>query len=158
MMTPMGQLRPVTVWLVHLGRGEVDNDVKGSIEIEGDRLIFTPADGSGTQTFAFSEMRRAKRLRASPVMTVEYLREGSRREAAFYFSQPPPLKPADPNAPPLPGEPLPAPRGAFDAFRRSSKRRHMRNNIRYLQTSGINKKELIQAWADEVASRIGAPG
>jgi hypothetical protein len=158
MMGRMGQLRPVTVWLVHLGRGEVDKDIKGSIDIEGDRLVFTPADGSEAQAFAFTEMRRAKRLRASPVMVIEYVREGSRRETAFYFSQPPPLKPADPTAPPLPGDLAPARRGPFDAFRRSSKRRHMRNNISYLQRSGISKKELIQAWADEVASRIGASG
>jgi hypothetical protein len=152
----MTDLQPVTVWLVRLQRGEVDKDVKGSLRIEGDQLIFTSADDAGTYAFPFVELSRAKRLRASPVMLVEHRRDGDRREIAFYFTQPPPLKPPDPNAPPAPGDPPPARRGAFDAFRRSSKRRHMRHNVHYLQTTGINKKELIQAWADEVTSRIAA--
>ncbi len=88
----MTELQPVTVWLVRLQRGEVDKDVKGSLRIEGDQLIFTPADDAGTYAFPFVELSRAKRLRASPVMLVEHRRDGDRREIAFYFTQPPPLE------------------------------------------------------------------
>ena len=42
-------------------------------------------------------------------------------------------------------------------MRRSSKRRHQKTNIQYLQTVGIKQKDLIKAWADEIMERRTAP-
>jgi hypothetical protein len=151
-------LDPVTVWMVNLDRGEADNDVKGRLRVEDGALVFTNAADRTPVPLAFDAIRRARRLRASPVLMVEW-HDGSRlRRTAFYFVQPPPLHAPEPGSAPTPDYPYPQSRGPWAAFRRTSKRRHMKNNVRYLQTAGINRKELIQAWADEVSARSAGGG
>jgi hypothetical protein len=48
------------------------------------------------------------------------------------------------------------PAGAFGAFRRSSKRRHMRTNLGYLTTANSNYRATIKQWVEEIGARIGA--
>jgi hypothetical protein len=80
--------------------------------------------------------------------------DGGTVETAFYFTQPPPLRPPEPGEPPSPaaigGR---RPRGPFSAIRRTSKRRHMRENVRYLTTQSGSKKPQIDAWVSEIADR-----
>jgi hypothetical protein len=47
------------------------------------------------------------------------------------------------------------PLGPFAAFRRTSKRRHQRENVKYLATKAGGLKPTIQAWADEISVRAG---
>jgi hypothetical protein len=143
--------------MVHLRRGDAASEVKGRIDLSAEGVVFTGKDGDAV-SIAFEEVRRAKRLRGSPVLLLEWTRDGDAHRTAFYFSQPPPLEPPEPGTTTIPGDPFTTrPAGAFGAIRRTSKRRHQKTNIQYLQTVGIRQKELIQAWADEIMQRRVAP-
>jgi len=149
---------PTTVWMVHLRRGEEPTEVKGAIDLAGDALVFTGDPDGEPVSFPFAGVRRAKRLRGSPVLLLEWESDGDPRKTAFYFSQPPPLDLPEQGQTTLPGDPFTTrPTGAFGAIRRSSKRRHQKTNIQYLQTVGIKQKDLIQAWVDEIMGRRTAP-
>ena len=43
--------------------------------------------------------------------------------------------------------------GPFAAMRRTSRRRHQRDNVKYLTTKAGSLKPTIQAWADEISAR-----
>jgi len=147
-----------TVWMVHLRRGEDSEEVKGEIDLAADALIFTARKSGETVSIPLAGVRKAKRLRGSPVLMLEWHDDGDPRRTAFYFSEPPPLAPPEPGRTTLPGDPFSSrPVGAFGAIRRSSKRRHQKTNIQYLQTVGIKQKDLIQAWVDEIMGRRMAP-
>jgi hypothetical protein len=148
---------PVTVWMVELGVGAAE--VRGSLSLEDDGVVFT-RDGSGARSrFAFEDVRGAKRVRGSPILLLAHRGDEGARKIAFYFSQPPPLEPPEPGAPPPPGMGLTSrPSGAFGAVRRTSKRRHMRSNMGYLTSSNAGKKGLIESWAAEIGVRVGERG
>ena len=149
---------PTTVWMVHLRRGEAVVEIKGAIDLTRDAVVFTDAEDGTSVSFAFSSVHRAKRLRGSPVLLLEWQREDEPRRTAFYFSQPPPLTPPEPGQTTMPGDPFTTrPAGAFGAIRRSSKRRHQKTNIQYLQTVGIKQKDEIAAWVDAIMERRIAP-
>jgi hypothetical protein len=155
-MTAMPE--PTTVWMVHLRRGEAVTEIKGEIDLTGEAVVFTGSKDGEPVSFPFDDVRRAKRLRGSPVMLLEWQRDDEPRRTAFYFSQPPPLAPPEPGRTTLPGDPFTTrPMGAFGAIRRSSKRRHQKTNIQYLQTVGIKQKDEIKAWVDAIMERRGAP-
>jgi hypothetical protein len=40
-------------------------------------------------------------------------------------------------------------------MRKTSKRRHMKDNVRYLTARSGNKKAEIQEWVDEITTRLG---
>jgi hypothetical protein len=147
---------PITVWMVQLVRGEADKDVKGTLDIDDEALLFTDARGDGSEfRLSFTSIRQAKRVRSSPVLLIEWETEGVRRRTAFYFTQPPPLHTAAGRS--TMDEPLP--RGpSVVPFRRSGKRKAQRTNVRYLQAHGISKKGLINSWAEEVSARIRTDG
>ena len=153
-MFAMNEPEPVTVWMVHLAKGEVDRDVKGTIELAEDGLVFAVARPPTEVRFPYPGIQRVRRLRGSPVLLVDWDREGDRRRTAFYFTQPPPLFPAggDSTMRGAPAEPL----TSVTAFRRSGKRRAQRGNTRYLQTKGLGLKDLIQMWVDAVDERVAA--
>lgn len=147
----MEEMDPITVWMVHLGRDQADRDIKGSLALQEGGLTFSDPASGAELTFTFETIQRAKRLRASPVLLLEWNDEGLDRRTAFYFTQPPPLQPPDPGTVAVAGDPFTTrqrsgPLGSM----RSGKRRHVKNNVHYLQTTGIKKKELINAWAEAV--------
>lgn len=146
-------LEPATVWMVKLRRGDL-TDIKGTLQLEGDALTFTEGESGIDHRFAYADVRRARRVRGSPILILAHGTERGTVETAFYFSQPPPLRPPAPGSSAAPtsttgGRPL----GAFGAVRRTSRRRHMRENVRYLTVQSGGKKPLIQAWADEITAR-----
>jgi hypothetical protein len=149
---------PITVWMVHLEKGQVDKDVKGTLDLDEAGLLFTEHRGSGIPArLEFESIRRAKRVRGSPVLLIEWELDGVVHRTAFYFTQPPPLVPSTRGsfgASP-PEEAVPRSTAPFSMMRRSGKRRAQRTNAQYLQTSGISKKALISGWAVEVSARIG---
>jgi len=144
----------VTVWMVHLDRTGVHNDVKGTLALDGEALAFTPSSGSRPTGFAFASISMAKRLRGSPVLLIEWQHETAPRRTAFYFTEPPPLPGRAGRDEPPSWDTMPERPNPLKAFR-NGKRRNMRVNTRYLQDVAISKKELIKLWADEVAGRIG---
>jgi hypothetical protein len=147
---------PITVWMVQLVRGEADKDVRGTLDLDDEALLFTDPRGEGTEfRLSFTSIRQAKRVRGSPVLLIEWEADGTRRRTAFYYTQPPPLHTAAGRSTmdePLPRTPSVVP------FRRSGKRKAQRTNARYLQTHGISKKGLINSWAEEVTARIREAG
>jgi hypothetical protein len=149
---------PTTVWMVHLRRGEAVTEIEGEIDLTADGVVFTGRKDDARVSFPFAAVRRAKRLRGSPVLLLEWQSDDESRKTAFYFSQPPPLTPPEPGQTTLPGDPFTTrPTGAFGAIRRSSKRRHQKTNIQYLQTVGIKQKDEIKAWVDAIMDRRIAP-
>ena len=134
---------PITVWMVRLERGWTAHDVKGTLSLEEDALVFTGSDERRSR-FAFEHVRSAKRVRGSPVLIVTTTQTGTQLRTAFYFAQPPPMEPDDT-----------VPTVGFSLMRRpKSKRRVTRENARYLQVSNPVRKPTIQAWADAVTERI----
>ena len=143
--------------MVRLDRDHVEDDVRGTLSLEADAVVFTEAVSTIEHRFPLDHMQKPKRVRGSPILLVAYRANGELRRTAFYFSQPPPLHPPEPGSTSLPGRGLDArPVGAFGALRRSSKRRHMRGNLGYLTTANANYRSAIQAWVAEIGARMGA--
>jgi hypothetical protein len=145
-----------TAWMVHLDRERVQDDVRGTLSLEADAVVFTEAVSTIEHRFPLERMERPRRVRGSPILLVLHRKNGELRKTAFYFSQPPPLHPPEPGTTSLPDSPLGGrPAGAFGAFRRSSKRRHMRTNLGYLTTANSSYRAVIKQWVEEIGARIG---
>ena len=142
---------PATVWRVELRRGDV-RDREGVLRLESDALVFEDRASAARHRMAFDHIRAARRVKASPILIVVHDEDGERAETAFYFSQPPPLEITDQRSAGTTsmGRPL----GPFAAVRRTSKRRHQRENVKYLSTKAAGLKPTIQSWADEIAARM----
>jgi hypothetical protein len=143
-------LEPVQVWKVDLVRGRPPVDIAGTLTIGDDALVFERADGAGTVRIAFTDAAGAKRLRGSPVMVVRRM-ERAAGSVAFYFAEPPPLRPADPATVPLSQSGPPSP---FAGLRRSSQRRHNRRNAGYLTSRSKELRPAVQAWTSLVRVKI----
>jgi hypothetical protein len=109
------------VWAVRLGG--LQREVKGFMVLEDDALVFESSDGSPGDRIALTDLRRAKRIRGSPVLVVHYVTESEDARAAFYFSKPPPVDP--------PGV---------------KKRKARRQAVHYLEMSNVDIKEEVKAW------------
>jgi len=141
---------PATVWRVQLRKGDM-RDREGTLRIESDALVFRESGSASEIRVGFHEISSARRVRASPILIVVHDEGGERTEIAYYFSRPPPLEAPPPGSAGATsaGRPL----GPFAAMRRTSKRRHQRENVRYLSTKAAGLKATIQAWADEIEGR-----
>lgn len=146
-------MEPVTVWRVQLRRGDV-GDREGTLRLEDDALVFEDRASASEIVLPLADIRSARRVKGSPILIVAHDEAGERAETAYYFSQPPPL-----DAPPpgsagtsATGRPL----GPFAAMRRTSKRRHQRENVKYLATKAGGLKPTIQEWVDEISARVQA--
>jgi hypothetical protein len=145
------------VWMVRLDRGHVEHDVRGTLSLEADAVVFKEAISTIESRFPLEHMQKPKRVRGSPILLVVHRVNGELQRMAFYFSQPPPLRPPEPGSTSLPGRGIEArPMGAFGAMRRSSKRRHMRSNLGYLTTANASYRRVIQEWVVEIGARIDA--
>ena len=81
---------PRTVWEVDLVRGRLD-ERRGSLAIEADAIVFRPDAGGADRRLALADVRRVRRLFASPVLVVTH--GVAVVETAYYFVEPPPLRP-----------------------------------------------------------------
>ncbi|MGZ8631178.1 MAG: hypothetical protein ACXWZF_09465 [Actinomycetota bacterium] len=143
-------VEPVTVWRVQLRRGEV-GDREGTLSLDAEALVFEDRATGELTHLRFVEIRSARRVRGSPILVVSHDGDGERAQTAFYFSQPPPLE--APSSGSSGTTSMGRPVGPFAAVRRTSKRRHQRENVKYLATKAGGTKATIQAWADEVVAR-----
>jgi hypothetical protein len=143
-------IEPTEVWMVHLKTGAKPAEIRGTLSLGEDGLVFTDRKTDAQLVFGFATIDRVKRIRGSPVLLVDWLREGEKRRTAFYFSQPPPLEP-------LPGSTstLDSVRGTLGPFGRTtpSKRQVARMNLGYLRSTSANSKKTVQAWVDAVNER-----
>ena len=146
-----------TVWMVRLDRGQVEHDIRGTLALEPDAVVFTEAHSGLAHRIPLTAMQPPKRVKGSPILMVAHTAAGDVQRIAFYFSQPPPLRAPEPGSVSLPETGLGGrPAGPFGAIRRTSKRRHMRTNLGYLTTANAGHKHVIQAWVDEIGARIRA--
>jgi hypothetical protein len=135
----------VTVWVVPLGRGSSMEGEKGALAIVDECLQFTPADDPvAVRRWSLADVTRARRLRGSPVLLVETETAHGAERVAFYFVQPPPLRPSD-------DEPL---RPSLGGFGRPTKRRVRRRNVTYLGMANRDLRDLLREW--EVRVRAAA--
>jgi hypothetical protein len=146
-------VRSDTVWMVHLRTGLEPTEIKGTIRLHEDALEFEASTTAAVSRFSFAQTRRARRLRASPVLMLDWNDGRESRRTAFYFVPPPPLSPPEDT---LPGTgPDGRPPGPFAMLRGSGKRKHTRNNATYLAAQAGTMRARVQAWADELSNRIG---
>lgn len=156
-----GMPEPTTVWMVRLRKGEL-GERKGLLTLDAEGLVFRDASLEQVRTLRLEQVRRVKRVRGSPILLVSHEDDRGVKETAFYFAQPPPLAPADPFAvseTPAPdgssaGSAAGRPLSPLAAMRRTSKKRHMRENVRYLTAKSGNWKPEIQAWVEEITARL----
>ena len=136
----------VTVWVVELSPGLAVQDRRGTLSLQPDAIAFVASDGSQDLRIPLAQVRKARRLRGSPVLVVAHDDGGRTVRTAFYFVQPPPLED-------FRGEGLerPAPLG----FRKSSRRRARRQNIGYLGTWNRQLKADIEEWERAIRHAVG---
>jgi hypothetical protein len=147
-------VEPTDVWMVHLGGRRKPLEVRGKLTLGEQGLEFVERKTGADVRFAYGSIRRAKRIRGSPVLMIDWRKDGEDRKTAFYFSQPPPLDPM-PRSPSL--EP---PRGPLGPFTRAtpSKRQVARMNLGYLRSTSAANKAAVRAWAEAVTERVGREG
>ena len=150
-------VEPVVVWMVHLGlelgRGKKPAEVRGTLTLGESGLEFVERKTGADVRFDYASIRRAKRVKGSPVLMVDWRKGGEDRKTAFYFSQPPPLEPAPRSA-------TIDPRGPLGPLTRAtpSKRQVARMNLGYLRSTSVGKKKIVQAWAEAVSERASRAG
>jgi len=140
--------RPVTAWAVELGPQVAQDDVKGTLALEGDALAFSPADEAHPFVrIPLVSISKVRRLRGSPVLMVVHGTESAVRRTAFYFAQPPPLGV-------LMGQQTTERPAGLSAFR-NPKRKARRDNVGYLGVTNREKKGLITEWVRAVRAAAG---
>lgn len=146
-------VEPVEVWMVHLGAGSKPAEVRGILTLGEEGLEFVERKTGADVMFEFGSIRRAKRIKGSPVLLVDWRKDGEDRKTAFYFSQPPPLDA-------VPRSPTIEPRGALGPFTRAtpSKRQVARMNLGYLRSTSATNRKVVRAWAEAVTERAGLSG
>jgi hypothetical protein len=144
-------VEPVIVWMVHLGLGDGRKpaEVRGTLTLGDEGLEFVERKSGADVRFDYASIRRAKRLRGSPVLLVDWMRGDEPRKTAFYFSQPPPLEPVTRSA-------TIEPRGPLGPFTRAtpSKRQVARMNLGYLRSTSVASRGVLKAWAAAVTERL----
>ncbi len=147
-------VEPTEVWMVHLGAQRKPLEVRGTLALGEDGIEFVERKTGADVRLEYGSIRRAKRIRGSPVLLVDWHKDGEDRKTAFYFSQPPPLEPM-PRSPTI--EP---PRGPLGPFTRAtpSKRQVARMNLGYLRSTSAANKGVLRAWAEAVTERVRRKG
>lgn len=134
--------RAVTVWAVELAKEVEPDEIKGTLELSGAALLFTPLDEARPGLrIALTDIVKVRRLRGSPVLMVERSIATGPRRTAFYFAQPPPLNALLGTTPERPS--------GLAAFR-SPKRKARRDNVNYLGLTNREKKETLEEWVRAV--------
>jgi hypothetical protein len=134
----------VTVWMVELGPTSRLEEVRGSLALLEDALVFTPRDRPDTEhRYVLREVSRTRRLRGSPVLVILRETPAGTRKTAFYFVQPPPLE-----------RPSLETRPTLGGIGRNSKRKVRRQNASYLGLWNREKKAVLREWELEVKAAV----
>ena len=137
----------MTVWAVELGQGSDLQEIKGSLDLEREALVFAPRDERWPELrIRLAEVTKVRRLRGSPVLMVLHGEGPEPSRTAFYFVQPPPL-----DMPPTTNE-----RPGLVGFSRNTKRKARRRNVGYLGASNKEKKAILVVWEQAVREAVVA--
>lgn len=136
--------------MVHLGRGVPPVEVRGTLRLGESALEFAGVEAGGEASIGFASIRKAKRIRGSPVLMVDWVEGTAKRRTAFYFSQPPPLAPT-------PRSPTAIPPGPLGPLTRTTptKRQVARMNLGYLRSTSVANRETVREWERAVSERAG---
>ncbi|HSJ49686.1 MAG TPA: hypothetical protein VLA90_00165 [Actinomycetota bacterium] len=137
---------PVTVWRVELDAGGSFDEVRGSLSLSDDAVVFTPRDDPDRgRRYPLREVERVRRLLGSPVLILVRATTHGQRRTAFYFVPPPPLEaPEAPERPSLLG------------VRGGGRRRSRRKNVSYLGYMNREKKPLVREWQRRIGRAAAA--
>ena len=143
--------RATTVWAVELADERGPDEIKGTLELSGAALLFTPQDEAlpGLR-IPVADIVKVRRLRGSPVLMVERAFSTGRRRTAFYFAQPPPLGT-------LLGTATPEKPTGLSALR-NPKRKARRDNVNYLGLTNREKKAVLAEWVRAVRAAMARGG
>ena len=120
------------VWAVRLGFLD-DEGTRGTLELGGSMLTFSPEGGSTELSIPLSDIRRVRRAPGSPVLIVER----SASAIAFYFVEPPPLR-------------------LRSEFSRKAKGRL--RSISYLRGRNRTKREEVREWLERIRNAVAGAG
>jgi hypothetical protein len=135
---------PTTVWAVELVPGTPPTDVRGTLSLETDALVFTPREQTvPPRRLPLATVAKVHRVIGSPILMIVRDEGGVPARTAFYFVQPPPLK--APEAPPRPG---------FLGFQRNVERKARRQNLGYFGAWNKEKKAVVREWERSVRSAV----
>ena len=132
------------VWMVPLRQGSTEEQ-RGVLTLEAPHLVFTDRREGSRLEIPLADIRKARRVRGSPIMVLTLDEGPGRCDLAFYFAQPPPLK-SQQKASDRPR--LLTPFGGVGGDESSGKttKKVMRTNVSYLSQASASKKPEIQAW------------
>lgn len=142
-------IEQAVVWMVPLVHGSTEEH-RGTLTLEPPDLVFTDRGEIERVAIPLAEIRRAKRIRGSPIMMLTIGEGAARREVAFYFAPPPPLK-SQPK--PLDRQRLAPFGGVRDADKTTKK--VMRTNVSYLHQANASKKAEIEDWLKAIREASG---
>lgn len=121
----------VKVWAVRLGFP--DSEAEGILRLDDEGLTFT-LTSEGELRWPLEVIRRAKRVRGSPVLTLDVVEGDEAVRFAFFFVKPPSLSPKG----------------------RESKGRAKRRSASYLMMAAPKQKDLIREWERAIDEAIAA--
>ena len=133
---------PVTVWMVKLRRGGDLREVKGTLLMGEDALVFVERKTEVETRLLFSDTSKVKRVIGSQVLVVRCDGADADADIAFYFVQPPPLPGVESHAPP-----------PTSVFHQPSRRRQRRQGVGYLTGRARVTRTTIKEWVEELRAR-----
>lgn len=134
---------PVTVWMVKLRRGGDLREVKGTLRMGEDALVFVERRTELETRLLFSDTIKVRRVIGSPVLVVSG-RDGAGTDSdtAFYFVQPPPLPGTESYAAP-----------PTSVRHQTTRRRQRRQGLGYLTGRARGTRTTIKEWVEELRAR-----
>ena len=140
---------PATVWMVKLQRVGDLRELKGTLRMDEEALVFTDRSTEVETRLPFAATRKVKRIVGSPVLILTWQNDaGATTQTAFYFAEPPPIRSAHGV-----GSPQPPP---ATVLQQPSRRRQRREGIRYLTARSRSTSATIKGWAEEIRARVRA--
>ncbi len=125
-------MRPSTVWMVSAKTGVTGR--KGTLSLEADSVVFRPASSAfGDTIIPLKDLRKARRVRGSPVLELQAVLLDQPPVIAFYFVPPPDLSPPEDLR-----------------IRLLPKRTARKDAVTQLRQGNLRKKAEIGAWADAI--------
>ncbi len=128
----VAMVTPKTTWLFRPGIEGIPRE--GELTLSADGLEFAGANGRDV-AIPFADIRRARRLRASPILEIKYRRDGERRIAFIFFASPPEL--GEWRGTPISRE----------------ERKQRRIAFGFLEERNKDLKDVLDAWVAGIAER-----
>jgi hypothetical protein len=123
-------------WAVRMGAGM--DGAEGTLSLSDTHLVFDLEEEEGSVRIPLKDIRKAKRIRGSPILMVDADRDPAGSSGpvqfAFYAVEPPRLRPEG----------------------RTSKGKLRRQSIIYLQSANTRYKDVLAVWERELRAAAEA--